>query len=232
MFLPLYDHNPLRAIRRPYVTHGLIAANVLVFVIFQSGLVLAADRTVALAFGFIPAVFYREALLPPDLALIPQPLTLITYMFLHGGWMHLGANMLFLWVFGDNVEDDMGHLRYLVFYVLVGMASGMSYAVVAPISQMPVIGASGAISGVVVAYAMLHPRVKLWILVLMRIPLRITALWAISAWIVVQIVNFLTAAADDNTAWSVHVGGIVAGAALVIVLRRPGVPLFGRGAAA
>lgn len=232
MFLPLYDHNPLRAIRRPYVTYGLIAANVLVFVIFQSGLVLAADRAVALAFGFIPAVFYREALLPPDLALIPQPLTLITYMFLHGGWMHLGANMLFLWVFGDNVEDDMGHLRYLVFYVLVGMASGMSHAFVTPNAQMPVIGASGAISGVVVAYAMLHPRVKLWILVLMRIPLRITALWAISAWIVVQIVNFLTAAADDNTAWSVHVGGIIAGAVLVIVLRRPGVPLFGRGAAA
>jgi membrane associated rhomboid family serine protease len=150
-------------------------------------------------------------------------------MFLHGSWMHLIGNMLFLWVFGDNVEDDMGHLRYLTFYLLVGVGAGLSHAIVAPDSMVPVIGASGAISGVVIAYAMLHPRVKLWVLVFMRIPLKLSAIWVITAWVLLQVIGFLTAGPEDNTAWWVHIGGIIAGAALAPFFRRPGVPLFDLG---
>jgi membrane associated rhomboid family serine protease len=129
-------------------------------------------------------------------------------------------------VFGDNIEDDMGHVRYLAFYLLVGVAAGLAYALVAPDSSVPLIGASGAISGVVIAYAMLHPRVKLWVLVLMRIPLKIAAMWVVGAWVLFQFAGFLTASADDDTAWSVHIGGMLAGAILVLFLRRPGVQLF------
>jgi membrane associated rhomboid family serine protease len=226
MFLPLYDANPIRTIARPYVTYGLIAANVLIFLVFQSGFLLKTDQQVIAGFAFTPALLRSSTAAASAQTMVPEPLTLITYMFLHGSWMHLIGNMLFLWVFGDNVEDDMGHLRYLAFYLLVGIGAGLSHAVVAPDSVIPVIGASGAISGIVIAYAMFHPRVKLWVLMLMRIPLKLSAMWVIAAWVVLQIVGLLTADANDNTAWWVHIGGIITGAALVPFLRRPGVPLF------
>jgi membrane associated rhomboid family serine protease len=223
MFVPLYDYNPLKSISAPYVNYALIIINVCVFVVFQSGLVLDIDQTSLANLGFIPLLLNSTAALPIPL---PEPVTLLTYMFLHGGWLHLLGNMVFLWVFGDNVEDDMGHARYLAFYLLVGIAAAFAYALVAPDSSVPLIGASGAISGVVIAYAMLHPRVKLWVLVLMRIPLKIAAMWVVGAWVLFQFAGFLTASADDDTAWSVHIGGMLAGAILVLFLRRPGVRLF------
>lgn len=146
-------------------------------------------------------------------------------MFLHAGWMHLIGNMLFLWVFGDNVEDAMGHVRFLVFYLAAGVAGGLAHMLSVPDSTIPLVGASGAIAGVVAAYLILHPRVKLWVLVLGRIPLKISAMWALGAWAAFQVIMLLVAS-DHTTAWWAHIGGFVAGAALVPFMRKPGVPLF------
>ena len=221
MFVPLHDINPLRRIRAPVVTYTLIAACTVIFVLFQS----VDAEYAALGFGVIPAEFRLGAL--PTIAAIPEPLTFITYTFVHGGWMHLIGNMLFLWVFGDNVEDAMGHGRFLGFYMVAGSAGALAHAASAPYSGVPLVGASGAIAGVVAAYVILHPCVKVWVLLLARLPLKISAMWAIAGWVVFQIGGVLLDTERD-TAWWAHIGGFAAGALLIPVMRRPGVPLFDR----
>jgi membrane associated rhomboid family serine protease len=228
MFVPIYDDNPLRAIETPYVTRALIVVTTLIYAVFQSGLLFDADDATAGGFAVVPAAVLGGAPLRDTLAVIPEPITFATYMFLHGSWWHLIGNMLFLWVFGDNVEDAMGHWRFLAFYLLCGVLAGLVYAVTAPASEAPLVGASGAIAGCISAYLILHPRVKLWVLVFGRIPLKITATWAIGAWIVWQVGGALLHV-DDETAWWAHIGGLVAGAVLIPVLRRKGVPLFDQG---
>ncbi|WP_415714896.1 rhomboid family intramembrane serine protease [Roseibium sp.] len=225
MFIPLYDHNKLTHVLRPFVNYSIIAANIVVFLVFQGA---GADQAVsgsALSFGLIPAVFFDIRDLAPGLQYLPDWMSILTYAFLHGSFMHLLGNMLFLWVFGDNVEDAMGHFRYLVFYLLCAMAGGYAYAILDENSTVPLIGASGAVSGVVAAYLLLHPRVKVWGLVLGRIPLRLTARWMLGAWILFQFVNLLIAE-DSDTAWIAHIGGLIAGAVLVLFMRRKGVPLL------
>jgi membrane associated rhomboid family serine protease len=226
MFIPLHDANSLKRIRLQYVTIGLIAVNVLVFALTS----LASEQAaVAAAYGlgYIPSVAFDLAELPPGLEIVPEDLTYLSYAFLHGDLFHLGGNMLFLWVFGDNVEDAMGHFRFLVFYLLCAVAGALLHGLVAPSSQVPLIGASGAIAGVVAAYLILHPRVKIWILAFGRIPLRIPAFIALVLWIGFQFVMFL-AAGEEQISWACHVGGILAGSVLVLFLRAPGVPLFDR----
>lgn len=228
MFIPLHDQNPLRHVLRPYVTWGLILANVLAFVVLQGAGLGEAVEAGAFSFGLIPSVLFDIRDLSPELIAVPEQATLVTYSFLHADIWHLGGNMLFLWVFGDNVEDALGHVKFLLFYLLSAAAGGLAYALLSPNSDMPLIGASGAVSGIVAAYVMLHPRVRVWVLVLGRIPLPIPALWALGAWIGLQFFNLVTDG-DSQVAWSAHVGGIVAGAALVMALRRRGVPLFDKG---
>ena len=228
MFIPLYDYNALRTIRTPVVTRILIVTTVAIFLLFESGLVVDAQMASVGAFGVIPAEFYLGAGLRSELAVIPEPLTFVTYVFLHAGWMHLIGNMLFLWVFGDNVEDAMGHARFAAFYFLCGAAGGIAHAVANPSSEAPLIGASAAVAGILAAYVILHPRVKLWVLVLGRIPLKISAMWAIGAWIIFQFVNLFLALHKETAYWA-HIGGLLAGTVLIPLMRRPGVPLFDRG---
>lgn len=229
MFIPLHDANPLRHFKTPYVTRTIIAVTVLIYVVFQSGLIFGVGEEVAaIGFGAIPVELLHPAGLRGPLTFVPEPLTLITYMFLHGNWVHLGGNMLFLWVFGDNIEDAMGHGRFLGFYLLCGIVAGLFHTAALPDSNMILIGASGAVAGIISAYVILHPRVKLWVLVLGRIPLRIRAMWAIGAWIIYQVVAVATGI-QDQTSWWGHFGGVVAGAVLIPFFRRPSVPLFDRG---
>src|SRR5690606_44977 len=143
----------------------------------------------------------------------------------HGDLLHLGGNMLFLWVFGDNVEDALGHWRFLFFYLAGAAAGAFPHQLVLPQSRVPLIGASGAIAAVVAAYVMLHPRVKLWVLFLGRIPLRLPALIPLGLWIGYQFLMLATTPAE-LVSWPAHAGGIVAGAIMVLFLRREGVPLF------
>lgn len=226
MFVPLHDGNPLRQIKAPYVTVSLIAANIAVFVLLQFGL-FADPEEMALGLGVIPAVLFDLEELAPQFILVPEEMTLITYNFIHGSWLHLLGNMMFLWVFGDNVEDATGHFRFLLFYLGCGILAALAHSLAMPASELPLVGASGAVAGIIGAYLMLHPRVRLWILIMWRIPIRISALWALGFWVAIQLFNAVTAA-GDNVAWWAHVGGLAAGAVLIVFLRQPGVPLFDR----
>lgn len=227
MFIPLHDQNALKDIHLHYVTLGLIVANVVVWLItatWQVGDVVQAN-TLYYAYGFIPAVANGVSQLPPEIAVLPASSSYITYAFLHADFMHLAGNMLFLWVFGDNVEDALGHFRFLIFYLACAAASAWAHAFMFPASEVPLVGASGAAAGVVGAYLMLHPRVKVWVLVLGRIPLRLSAMWVLGAWIAFQVFN-VAFNADAGVSWVAHIGGFVAGTVLVVLLKRRSVALF------
>lgn len=230
MFVPIFDDNPLRSIKHAYVTISLIAINIVVFLLELT----APGQIAAASFAIVPAELLnagaRPAWGPHDAYAIPEALTLVSYMFLHGDPLHLAGNMLFLWVFGDNVEDAMGHWKFVIFYLLCGIAGGLVHAVMVPTSDVPLIGASGAVAGVIAAYLMLHPHVRVWIIAFRFIPLRISALLALGAWIATQFVMLLVPNVGP-VAWWAHIGGIVAGALLITIMRRPGVPLFSRGTA-
>jgi len=140
--------------------------------------------------------------------------------------------MLFLWVFGDNIEDAMGHLKFLVFYLLCGICGGLTHAALMHAwnpgaAHVPLIGASGAVAGVIAAYLMLHPHVRVWVLAFRIIPLRITAMFALGVWVLSQFIMVLIPNVGP-VAWWAHVGGIIAGALLIPLMRRPGVTLFDR----
>ena len=227
--IPVHDGKPLIHIARPYVAWGLIAVNVLVYLLLEGGgIETEASQASVISYGLIPAVFNHYIELPVDYAEIPGSWTLLTYAFLHGNFWHLVGNMLFLWVFGDNVEDAMGHVRFVIFYGLCAIGGGYAYVLADPTTQAPVVGASGAVAGVVVAYFMLHPLQKVWVLALGRIPLRLSAVWVLGFWILFQFYSVFAADPNEPVAWWSHIGGIVTGAILVLVLRRRGVPLFDR----
>lgn len=228
MFIPLHDSNSLKFIRVQWVTWSLILVNVLVFAMTgfagaDSGFTLAA----VYGLGFIPSVVHDIAELPAASILVPESWTYITYSFLHADIFHLGGNMLFLWVFGDNVEDALGHLRFLLFYLATAAAGAFLHGWLIPESETPLIGASGAVAGVIAAYLMLHPRVRVWVLILARIPLPLPAYIPLALWVGMQFLMLLTKP-DDQVSWAAHAGGILTGAVLVIFLRRRGVPLFDR----
>ena len=233
MFVPLHDDNVLKSIRFQYVTVALIVINILVYLLEATRL----DEGAIASFAVVPRELLPAGMLDPlisadlvagDAIRVPEMLTPLTYMFFHGDVLHLAGNMLFLWVFGDNVEDAMGHVRYLVFYLACGIFAALFHSWIAPNSDSPLIGASGAVAGVIAAYIMLHPRVRVWVLAFKAIPLRISAALALGIWIAMQVVMAVLPQAGP-VAWWAHIGGLIAGACLILVLRRPGVALFDRG---
>lgn len=227
MFVPIYDDNQLKYIKFQYVTLALIALNVACFAFESSGI----DNAVIASFAIVPVemvsvqVFGGHAPFSSEALPVPEALTLLTYMFFHGDALHIAGNMLFLWVFGDNVEDACGHARFLLLYLASGVFAGLLHVAIQANSNAPLIGASGAVAGVLSAYLVLHPRVRIWVLAFKFIPLRISAAWALGAWISLQVIMLLMPQSGP-VAWWAHIGGIMAGAVLVVVLRRPGVPLF------
>ncbi|MGD9783505.1 MAG: rhomboid family intramembrane serine protease [Hyphomicrobiaceae bacterium] len=225
MFVPYRDENPLKFIPFQVVTVGLVVANVVVFLLSTAG---ASEAAIA-SFAVIPVELFgvSGASLQQSVA-VPENLTLISYQFFHGDAWHLIGNMIFLWVFGDNVEDAMGHVRFLIFYLVCGILAGLTHALIAPTSGVPLIGASGSVAGVIAAYLMLHPRVQVWVLAFSIIPMRISASIVLGVWIITQVIMVMTPEVGP-VAWWAHIGGLVAGALLVVVFKRPEVPLFDRG---
>jgi membrane associated rhomboid family serine protease len=220
MFVPLHDDTPLRVIRFQFVTLSVIAANVVIFLMTGAFASEQAVEAVAAGFGVVPVELTHRGPLDPGLNPVPEPATLLTYMFLHAGWLHLLSNMLFLWVFADNVEDAFGHFAFLLFYVLSGIAGGLTHVLMAPASPSPLIGASGAVSGVIAAYMLLYPKARIWILLFMRLPIRIGALWVLGGWFALQVLSLLvTGEADVQVAWWAHIGGFIAGLAITFLLR-------------
>ncbi len=218
-FIPLHDKNPRVTIGLPWVTWGLIAACILVY-LWQNSLGEAAAQRAAFSLGMVPAVLLGDAQLQPGLALVPEWATLVTYQFLHGDLLHLVFNLAFLWVFGDNIEDAMGHARFPVFYLLCGALAALAHGLADPGARIPVIGASGAISGVLGAYLLLHPTAKILVPVILFIPFYLPAYLLLILWIGFQVYSAtLPGAAASGVAWWAHIGGFVAGIALIPLFR-------------
>lgn len=219
--IPLRDINPTS--RWPVITVGLIIANVLVF-LYQ--LPLGPQGSVALyySFGIVPARL-SLALTSPQVSLADAFLPFFSSMFLHGGFWHLLGNMWFLWVFGDNIEDRLGHLRFAVFYVLCGVGAGMAHAVANWGSTVPAVGASGAISGVLGAYFILFPHSRVITLVpllFVFFTVRLPAVLILGYWFLIQFASGLESLGTgraEGVAWWAHIGGFLLGALLIKVLR-------------
>jgi membrane associated rhomboid family serine protease len=221
MVIPIYDSDPLDQNPWAVVTWSLIVINILVFV-FELNASEATELVLIRDYAVIPAAITGHLTLGGSL---PPVWSVFTYTFLHGGWSHIIGNMLFLWVLGDNIEDAMGSVRFFFFYMLCGAAGGIAHLLVYPDSVVPLIGASGAVAGVVAAYLMLRPCAKILVLIFGFVPLRLGSAWVLGFWALMQIWNVLTPAKGD-TAWWAHIGGLLVGAALVVLLRRPELPLF------
>jgi membrane associated rhomboid family serine protease len=222
MFLPFKDDEPLHVIRFQYVTVAIIVLNVALFLL--TGPLAGAEAAVtwATGFGVVPTELLAGAR-NASAALNPvaEPLTLITYMFLHGGWIHLISNMAFIWVFADNIEDAFGAIGFAVFYLVSGVAGALLHVAMSPDSNAPLIGASGAASGVIAAYLLLYPRARVWVLLFMRIPVRFQAIWVLGGWALLQVVSlFMEQAEGQAVAWWAHIGGFIAGLILTLLLRK------------
>ncbi len=226
MFIPIGDSNRLKAIPFQLVTASIVVTCVIVY-LYQLGLPHPRDIQFIFGYGVVPSVLVGSDSLPPTVDAAPAWATLLTYQFLHGGFWHLLGNMLFLWVFGDNVEDSMGHLRFLAFYLLCGaLAVGVHLIGVGDVRQ-PLIGASGAVSGVIAAYLMLFPKGKVLILAFNWLPIRLPVWLVLGFWIGMQVFSFASGGSDGGgVAWLAHIGGLGAGAALLPFFKRKDVPLF------
>jgi membrane associated rhomboid family serine protease len=224
--LPLRDENPTS--RTPVITITLIVLNCMAW-LFQLGH--GVDLSV-LDYGAIPAWVlkgirdgyiripsphggWERVLLHQE---VPQPYSVLTAMFMHGGWMHLIGNMWFLWIFGDNVEDAIGRFRYLLFYLLCGVAAALSQILFTPSSTIPMVGASGAIAGVLGGYIVLYPRARvrcLWILIIFITTVELPAWLLLGVWFLSQF--FIPSGSmGSGVAWMAHVGGFVAGVVLIL----------------
>ncbi|MBN2761206.1 MAG: rhomboid family intramembrane serine protease [Rhodobacteraceae bacterium] len=211
MLIPIRDHNP--SDRRPYVTYALLAANILIFLgyygLFSND---AALTRFFLQWGMVPAII--DAGQGYD--------TLVTHQFLHGGLMHLAFNMLFLWIYGDNMEEAWGHLPFLAFYLACGVAAGLAQYLSEPQSYIPMVGASGAIAGVLGGYLLMYPRARvdmfLFLLIYFRI-IPIPAWLVLGGWFGMQVFAGLgPTAAEDGVAYWAHIGGFIAGVVLALPL--------------
>ena len=236
MVIPLHDDNPTTT--RPYVTVGILIACVLVYIWQHMLLSQVGAQQAAYALGLVPAVLTGREALPPGIAVIPAWATIVTSMFMHGGFWHLAGNMLYLWIFGNNIEDAMGHTRFFIFYVLCGVAAVFAQVLPNPGSIIPMVGASGAISGVLGAYMLLFPRAR----VLLGLPVvflivelgRFPAIWVLAAWFGLQLLMGSIAASQSvgesqgGIAFGAHIGGFIAGLVLVTIFKRRDVPLWRR----
>lgn len=228
--IPLHDDNPTRSF--PYLTITIIALCVLVY-LWQATLGPRGGEAVIYSLGVIPAVLLHKVQLNPELVVVPASATIFTSMFLHGGFMHLAGNMLYLWIFGNNIEDAMGKFRFILFYFICGMAAAFGQVLSDPSSQIPMVGASGAISGVLGAYLLIYPHAR----VLVLIPLwfyveliRLPASWVLGFWFVLQLLSSaLTRSSGGGVAFYAHIGGFITGMILVPVMKRKDVRLFQRG---
>ena len=225
MFLPLHDTNPIRHVDFPFVNYGLIAITTVVFLI-QFALPPAQFDQAAINFGMIPIVV--RDLYPQPVPWLPDWANLVTYAFLHADWLHLLSNMLFLFIFGDNIEDALGHVKYFLFYLACAALAGLAHLGANFDHNGPLIGASGAVAGVMGAYVLLYPHAKVFVFARIVIPIAwpVPAFWMLGIWIATQLF-YAVAAPEDQVAWWAHIGGFAAGIALVPLMKRREVALLG-----
>ena len=225
--IPISDDNPARL--TPIMTWGLIALCVAVYLWERS---LGREMGPALnVLGFIPASLFGQPTEISGFVGVPPLATILTSIFLHGSVLHLAGNMLYLWIFGNNVEDAMGHLRFLLFYVLSGIAAALTLAYIQPHSHIPMVGASGAISGVLAGYVLFYPRARVTVIVPLGIvfyPFAISAVWVVGLWFLMQLASAaFSDPSQPGVAFWAHVGGFAAGLVLTPLFKSGDVPLFG-----
>ena len=207
--IPFKDDNPTS--RFPFLTIGIIALNVIVYIFQVSSP--ADPARIAYSYGAIPSLLISMDKVQP----IHPFLTIFTSMFMHGGLLHLGTNMLYLWIFGNNIEDQLGYLKFIIFYLFCGVAAAYTHAISSPSSMVPMIGASGAVSGILGAYLLLFPRARVHTLIFFGFfvdVVRLPAILVIGFWIIIQFINGLLSSGLPNqggVAWFAHIGGFIAG---------------------
>ena len=208
--IPIRDHNPSKT--RPVVTWSLITFNIFIFALYFP---MMNGPSIASFFG-------NWAMIPAKISAGSSYHTALTSMFLHGGIMHLAGNMLFLWIFGDNVEDAMGRIPFLIFYLACGLGAAMLHVWSAPLSTLPMVGASGAIAGVLGAYLLLYPKARVDVALILIIIVRMftfPAWMVLSVWMIIQVFGgLLTATSGGGIAYWAHIGGFVIGAVLTFPL--------------
>lgn len=217
--IPIYDDNP--ALGKPLLVITIITLCIIIW-FWQSGLGYQGNNTVIVNFGLTPKVFLAEPLL--------SFFTLFTSMFMHGGFMHLAGNMLYLWIFGDNIEGALGHFRFILFYFLCGIAAAFTQILSAPDSTIPMIGASGAVSGVLGAYLIFYPRARIRTFVFLGIFitfLRLPAVLLLGFWILGQVISAVVSnPGSPGVAWFAHLGGFFMGMLLAPLLKKPNISIF------
>ena len=213
--IPLKDDNPTSG--KPIVTYFLIGLCVLVFLI-QLGSETFRTGQLFYSYGLIPSVLMGHNQLPEDIYVVPAYLTIFTSMFMHGGFMHIIGNMLYMWIFADNIEDDLGPKKFVVFYILSGIGAAMTQVLIDTHSQIPMVGASGAIGGVLGAYLINHPKAR----VLVLIPfgffsqiIKIRALYVLGFWFILQFIS-----SGGGVAYAAHIGGFVSGMILILFFNK------------
>ena len=213
--IPLKDDNPTSS--RPIVTYFLIGICILVF-LAQLGSQSYKTGQLFYSYGLIPSVLMGHDQLPMDLYVVPAYLTIFSSMFMHGGFMHIIGNMLYMWIFADNIEDDLGPSRFVIFYLLCGVGAAMAQVLIDTNSQVPMVGASGAIGGVLGGYLINHPKAK----VLVLIPfgffsqlIKIKALYVLGFWFILQFIS-----SGGGVAYAAHIGGFVSGMILILLFNK------------
>ena len=213
--IPLKDDNPTQS--KPIVTYYLIGICIVIFII---QLLSTSYRTGTFfySYGLIPSVLLGKLQLSENMYIIPSYLTVITSMFVHGGFMHLIGNMLYMWIFADNIEDDLGPVNFFIFYILSGVGAAMTQVLIDTHSQVPMVGASGAIGGILGAYLINYPNAK----VLVLIPfgffsqlIKIKALYVLGFWFVLQFIS-----SGGGVAYAAHIGGFVSGVILILFFNK------------
>lgn len=217
--IPFKDDNPTRTF--PILTISIILLNVVVFLLQMTSSI--GLRNIVYSYGAIPHLILTFREIQP----IHPVLTIFTSMFMHGGILHLGTNMLYLWIFGNNIEDRLGHIRFIIFYPLCGIVAAYAHAITEPRSMIPMIGASGAVSGILGAYLLLFPRAKVYTLIFLGFfiqVVRLPAFFVLGLWIVIQFINGILSkgiVGQGGVAWFAHIGGFVFGLLTIsLFLRR------------
>jgi membrane associated rhomboid family serine protease len=224
--IPLKDDNPTYS--KPVITYSILGICVLVFILQISSASYQSGK-LFYSYGLIPAVLTGHKQLPAEIAMIAPELTLITSMFMHGGFMHLIGNMLYLWIFADNIEDELGPVKFICFYLLSGIAAALTQVFLNTQSTIPMIGASGAIGGVLGAYIVNHPKAK----VIVLIPLgffsqivKIPALYVLGFWFILQFINSsLSSSEGGGVAYGAHIGGFIFGVVAILFFNKKNKPL-------
>ena len=213
--IPLRDDNPTSG--KPVVTYFIISLCILVF-LMQLGSQSYKTGQLFYSYGLIPSVLMGHNQLPMDLYAVPAFVTIFSSMFMHGGFMHIIGNMLYMWIFGDNIEDDLGPSKFIIFYILSGVGAAMTQVLINTHSQVPMVGASGAIGGILGAYLINHPKAK----VLVLIPfgffsqlIKIKALYVLGFWFILQFIS-----SGGGVAYAAHIGGFVSGVILILFFNK------------